>query len=462
MGIDDYPDEVANPALNRSILAVLFGTFTLRFSTGLTGVLLQTYLSKLHEHGGPRVTGLEVGILTAVFFLSELTLSPPFGILSDRLGTHRVMQWGPIFGVVAVLMTAVTTHSLVLALIGIPGVLIWLGATRLLEGAAAGASIPSILGYIAAATSHDAGLRGRTVARFEGATFAGIGLGIVAAGLLYQLLGPAAFLVNAVVYACSFLIYRYGVADLRHDLEVANEPPRHFDLGAYLTLLRSSAVWLLAPTWIALNAVLGSWASQSVFQLVNEPKAKFEHQLLNGGLEPWQISVGAAVALVVFFSGLVFWGNRLKRYRRTTVIGVGAGGGLLMLASAAALNHSHTFPWPVVGILLIGVVFGIFILAGATPAALGLLADITEAHPEDRGALMGLYSVFLGTGQIIGGLAGGAGADMAGIDGLLAVSTVLLLIALVPLGRLRASEHIVDAHGEAGRQRMGKRNGSDG
>jgi predicted MFS family arabinose efflux permease len=82
-------------------------------------------------------------------------------------------------------------------------------------------------------------------------------------------------------------------------------------------------------------------------------------------------------------------------------------------------------------------------MAGATPAALGLLADVTESHPADRGAIMGLYSVFLGVGQIIGALASGSAADWAGIDGLLLASLLLLLIAVLPIHRLRASEHLV-------------------
>jgi MFS family permease len=33
---------------------------------------------------------------------SGLTRPPPFGLLSDRIGHHRVMQFGPAFGAVAV------------------------------------------------------------------------------------------------------------------------------------------------------------------------------------------------------------------------------------------------------------------------------------------------------------------------------------------------------------------------
>lgn len=121
--------------------AVLGGTFTLRFSTGLTGAMLGVYLVKLPEHGGPAVAATTVGILHATFYLAELILSPIFGVLSDRIGHHRVMLFGPVFGAVAVIMTGLTTNLVVL------------GGTRLLEGASTAASIPSILGYIALATA---------------------------------------------------------------------------------------------------------------------------------------------------------------------------------------------------------------------------------------------------------------------------------------------------------------------
>jgi predicted MFS family arabinose efflux permease len=58
---------------------------------------------------------------------------------------------------------------------------------------------------------------------------------------------------------------------------------------------------------------------------------------------------------------------------------------------------------------------------------------------------MGLYSVFLGIGQIIGSLAGGAAADRSGIDGLLLATLVMLAIAVLPLWWLRGVEHHLDA-----------------
>src|SRR5688572_18523428 len=197
------------PPMQRSINAVLLGTFTLRFSTGLTGAMLLYYLAQLPEFGGPVVSGSVAGIMTASYFAAELLLSPAFGVLSDRLGAHRIMQVGPVLGGAAVIVTALTTD-------------LWLlGGTRWLEGMAAAASIPSILGYIAIATSDDEGLRGQTVARFEAATIAGLGVGAVAAGPLFEVLGRGAFVANAVIYAISFVIYRYGVRRLDPDAEAS-------------------------------------------------------------------------------------------------------------------------------------------------------------------------------------------------------------------------------------------------
>lgn len=431
--------------MQRSIRAVLIGTFTLRFSTGLTGALLSFYLARLPQLGGAEeVSATALGAMTATYFLAELLLSPAFGVLADRVGTRRVMQVGPIFGAVAVAVTPFLTDLLLL------------GGTRWLEGMAAAASIPSILGFIAAATSGDEWLRGRVVARFEAATLAGIGLGVVTAGALFELLGPTAFLLNSAVYLVSFLIYRYGVSEpppsplpdevlARVSAEPSPPVATQSARERYARLLRSSRVWLLAPTWIALNAIVGVWTSQTVFQLVRQPRRGLDDQLLMGGFEPWQVSIGLSVWLLVFFAGLFYWGNRFKRYRRTTIIGIGIGGGVVQVLSVFALNHSLS--WPIPGQLGLAAVAaaGLFVLAGGTPAALGLLADISEAHPRDRGAIMGLYSVFLGVGQVIGALVGGPAADALGVDGLLFTTLALLLIALLPLHRLRASEHLLEA-----------------
>ncbi len=413
--------------MDRSLWAVLAGTFTLRFSTGLTGAMLAYYLADLPAHGGAAVTPVVFGLFTAAFYATELVASPVFGLLSDKLGHHRVMQHGPIFGAVAVTITALTTNLPVL------------GFTRVLEGAATAASVPSILGFIAMATAYDEALRGRVAARFELATIAGIGAGIGSAGIFWFFLGPPAFLLNAAFYMGSLAIYRWGVA-------APDEPagPHHrpvYGWHRYLKLIRSSHVWILAPTWIAVNAALGLYTTQTLFALVREPDPRFANQLLGQGFSELQVTAGFIVVGAVFFAGLIYWGDRFKKYRRTTIIFYGILGGALLVGASLGLNHSANLPFVVQGALVLPAAFGLFVLAGATPAALGLLADISEAFPDDRGAIMGLYSVFLALGQIAGAIIGGFAVESFGFDGILVATFILMAVALPPLYQLRLFEH---------------------
>ena len=163
------------------------------------------------------------------------------------------------------------------------------------------------------------------------------------------------------------------------------------------------------------------------FQLVREnPDPAFDDQLLMGGFDPAQVSIGMGIALVVFLGGIFASGSVLRRFRRTTIMAAGIVGGLVMMAAFFGVNHSAEVGFAGrAGLVLIGLA-GLFVLAGATPAALGMLADISETHPADRGAIMGLYSIFLGLGQIVGSVVAGSAADWQGIDGLLLASVVLL------------------------------------
>jgi predicted MFS family arabinose efflux permease len=213
-----------------------------------------------------------------------------------------------------------------------------------------------------------------------------------------------------------------------------------YGVKRYWALIRSSHVWLLAPTWIAINAAIGLYATQTLFALVLERQPRFADQLLAGGIAPFQITLGLVAAGLIFFGGIVYWGRRFKDFRRTTIIFYGILGGGLMVICGLALNYSQAWGLPVQLALLAPLAIGLFVLAGATPAALGLLADISEAYPDDRGAIMGLYSVFLAVGQIAGALVGGVASEWAAISGIFVATLVLLGVALLPLWQLRAYE----------------------
>jgi len=432
--------------MSRSLVSVIAGTFTLRLSTGLTGLLLVYYLGDLDKFGVAEVTPVEVSLVAIFFYITELTLSPAFGILGDRIGRKPVMQLGPIFGGAAATITGLT--AFVPLLLG----------TRILEGASTAASVPAILGFVAVATARDEGLRGRAVAAFEVASLGGLGVGGLIAGFLWTHFGPVSFFLNTGLYAVSLGIYTFGVDEER------GAPVRAASISAgrmlgnavgtigagvassvarYRVLVSRSHVMLLAPTWIALNAAIGVFSIQSVFQLIGGESDKpfARDQLLMQGFTPQNVSLGLGVGFAIFVGGMLFWGNQFKRFRRTTIIGVGVGAAVAGIADLFLLNHSIGAPPVLQAVGVLAAAGALFVLAGATPAALGLLADISESYPLDRGAIMGLYSVFLGIGQIVGNALAGVAAELRGIDGLLGLTFGLILVALLPLSSLRRYEH---------------------
>ncbi len=257
------------------------------------------------------------------------------------------MLFGPVFGAIAVILTGLTTNLAIL------------GGTRLLEGASTAASVPSILGYIALATATSEVLRGKAAARFEGATLAGFGVGFATAPLLFAAFGPVAFFLNALVYGVSFLIYRFGVEDRDREERAAAATTRasRMDLSRYGALLRTSHVWLLAPTWIAVNASIGLWFSQSIFQFSAAELGVSGPGPPPGASRPLEISLTAVVVGVLFGAGLLYWGNRFKNLRRTTIILYGIVGGGILVAGGVAINHGAGLPFvvPLVGALGRGV-----------------------------------------------------------------------------------------------------------
>jgi MFS family permease len=417
--------------MNRSIASMLLGTFVLRVSTAITGGMLVYLVDELtREHGtGPGA----ISLLTGGFYTTELTGAIVFGVLADRYGRKIIMLLGPIFGGIAVFMTGLTTHMPVLFV------------TRLLEGGSTAASIPSTLGFIAAETAHDERLRGRVVSLFELVSLGGmLAVGPALAGLFWDAWGRPAFFLNCLFYLGALALYGYGVAEVprerRSELEAEAGARRTVrgEVGRYVEIATSRTVLHFAPTWLAINAILGLWALQAPLLLkgnLHDPG-----QFLMQGISASAIGLGEAVLAVVFGLGILFWGAVYARFRRTTLILFGVSAFVVMSVDIALINH---FGGTSTGLLIaLGAVAvcALFFMSGATPAALGLLADVSEGYEQDRSAIMGLYSVLLGFGQVLGAIVGGVAASWRGIDGLLLATAALIAIGLVALLNLRANE----------------------
>jgi MFS family permease len=169
-------------------------------------------------------------------------------------------------------------------------------------------------------------------------------------------------------------------------------------------------------------------------------KDQFADQLLTGNIAPDRYGNVFALLAVLFAAGVLAWSFILGRYRRTSVMMISTGGLFATLVTVYGLNHlesvSSPMYYPLMGLLVIF----LLVLSGFTPAALTYLADVTETQTEDRGSIMGLYTVFLGIGQLIGTTLGGKFAAWQGIDGLILLSGIFGVITAGTLVFLRRNE----------------------
>ena len=128
---------------------------------------------------------------------------------------------------------------------------------------------------------------------------------------------------------------------------------------------------------------------------------------------------------------LLFWAFFLNHVPRLRLMFISIAGVFLACIALTGINHrsddSLLFLW--IFLLMIGV----FAETSFAPSALAYLAEISEEAAKDRGLLMGLYSIFLGLGQIIGGGFGGIFARAFGFDGLIYLTALLACVALPSL-----------------------------
>ncbi len=202
------------------------------------------------------------------------------------------------------------------------------------------------------------------------------------------------------------------------------------------------------PAWLSINTLVGAWITLIILMLTySNPAAdqRFPGQLLYGGFSKELATMLVGGFGLLFLIGMGLWMFVLPRLRRTTVMLIGLLGLFLCVAALifmngladnpAALTSGDTvivlalLPWIVVGVLL---------LSGFTPAALTQLGALSETLPGKRGAVMGLYSVVLGIGQLLGACIGGMFVDLDGFYGLMIFSLLLGLLSLGSVLYMRA------------------------
>jgi MFS family permease len=425
--------------LLRSLIAVLVGSLILRLASHAMGQMTQFYLDYISGNYY-YISYTTRGYVIASFFVTELVGSLVLGAMSDRYGRKVFILLGPILGAIAVQVTAMTSILWVLVF------------ARLLAGLSTGSSVPATLGYISEATVGRPALRARVVGLFEITLVGGFALGAFLAGYLwtffgsprtiarFQLLSPA-FSILALIFLMALAIFAWGFRDRKRRTRSSSANHSHSarrKLAHYYQVFKSPSVRMFSPAWIAIFSIVGVWTNHSVGLFTG--KGNPEAQLLMGSITPEKFGNGSAILLALFASGVLGWSFVLARYRKTSVMLASTLALFALLLTVFGLNHLDSLSGPIYYLLLGFLLVEILVLSGFTPAALTYLADVTENYAEDRGSIMGLYSVFLGVGQLVGTSLGGYFADWKGVDGLLLLSAIFGAITAASLVTLRRRE----------------------
>jgi len=444
------------PHPTRSIVGGLTGYFIARIGSRASYGILLTFFAQ-------QVTGSATvaAIVATVFYISELGLAPIFGNLSDRQGRRPYLIVAPVFAAVAVAVfglvallpgSAITEQGWERALL-----ILLFAVGRLFEGISAAAITPASLGFLTDVTGGDERKRVQVMTAFEIATVLGVVIGTPISNVLYSNFGALGFFGVLAIYLVSIAVLFFFVQESRTQaVAVPAKGDKHAEglsreaLRVYRNLLRNPRLIAFVPAWLAINALLAAWLGllQFVLSLPTAASAplrpgqrdadvRFPDQLLVGGFAQGDIGRLLASFGAMLIVGMLLWTFIMPRIGRANAMRVSLMGLFIVDIAFLLINRLADNPQSLTAddrtalyVLLPMVALGIVIASGFAPAALTQLAAISEDDPSQRGAIMGLYSLLLGGGQLLGTWIGGISIDLAGFNGLIAFAFVLIVLAV--------------------------------
>jgi MFS family permease len=395
------------------LIFVLTGNALLRIANSAGGVLVGFYLADLANQGRAIDAAL-VGTLGAVTFIAELIGALPMGVLSDALAPRVLMITGALLGAVAT------------QIFGMSSAVTIFFVSRALEGLAAAAISPSVLAHLTDVTESDSQLRGKVMSYYELSLLTGLALGGVVGGSLFGKFGTGGFAAIAGVYLISAALMGAGaVGSRKHGAEQA--------ISGLIKALRDPYLLRLAPAWLCINAIVGLWLGPTlIFLLTLNDKDLHSNQFLTGVFadKPEQVGYALLVYAIVFATGVTIWSFFLARFKRKRVLNIALVGMFFACLGFYLLNHSQGLGTGAHTAILALIGVSIMVESGFTPAALSLLADVVGAQ-GGRGAAMGIYSVLLSIGSLLGSFIGGWLGKAFAVDGLIYGTVAMALIAFV-------------------------------
>jgi MFS family permease len=264
---------------------------------------------------------------------------------------------------------------------------------------------------------------------FELSLLAGLGLGGFAGSQLRRVFGTRAFSVVALAYVlCAGLLLLGAVGSHGYGTKEA--------ISGFYRALAEPSLRRLAPVWLCVNTIVGLWLGPTFFFLMTHRSQ--DRQFLSGLLADRPDRVGWVLLgySLVFGTGVLGWSFVLPRISAQRALRIALFAMLGVCLGFFVFNHSTSETR--VARWLIGTLTAacIMVESGFTPAALALLAGAVGAQ-AGRGAAMGIYSVLLSIGAIVGSLLAAALGQKFAVDGLIYGTLSMALVGLIFLRWLK-------------------------
>jgi len=351
---------------------------------------------------GGALVGWGVAVVLAIYPLAELSTVSFFGSYSDKIGRKPILAASLFITALAAFLFGVATIQIVaFVLAGLFGI-----------GAAS--KVTTTLSIIADCSSEEN--RARLMGYYDLSTLIGLAGGFGLGIILLEIGFAPTFLLFVAAGACALT----GVLTIFLIKETRVVSHEEISMTALLKqVARDKRIQLMLPVYIPIISLYGLVISKTKYIIeVYFDITAMDMIVLFGML-------GGALVL-----GIVVMGHlsdyTMKR-RPFIVIGLIGFGSLAYMLVANAESFDTLWSsglWPLLPIL--GFIAGSF-----PPAAMAYLTDISSA--EARGSTMGVYSIFFGSGMIIGPLAAEFAYSLGGLFPGLAL-LVVILIAIACIG----------------------------
>jgi MFS family permease len=362
-----------------------FSIFLMRFSFGLVLFTLPLYLPR------KEFSYLVVGIIAAAYPGAETVCGPLIGILVDRFGRKRWIWLGLCVSTIALFAFTLRTDVAYLVFV------------HSIQGIAAAMIVVSTLTMVTDIST--VSTRGREMGIYDFANLGGYMIGIFTAGIImrtHSLLAPFYLGSGLAAIGAAYAYFRVKEKSGHKSRSVLSP------IETIRLLIGDKRAAAMFPIWLSVTTFIG-------MALTFGPRMGPSPMLTS--------SVIAGVVLILAFTQ-PFFGHLSDNYGR---------GRLMMLGMLSLIGIFATviamFRWHIDALYLMPffAIFGVGSFAFA-PAALASLGDIAPKH--GRGTTMGVYSVFISLGTIIGPLLGGYLLDRYGLSSLFYAGLVILIAAL--------------------------------